>query len=98
MVSRAELLKPPAVRPGDCAGIVSPSSPVPAVELDRLAGYLRSHGYGVRLAGSGAILLIEAKTATFGQADSALTQMRLAGVFDQIAAVVVGAPVDWAAP
>ncbi len=45
-----ELVKPRAVRPGDCVGIVSTSSPVSAQELDRLAGYLEDRGYRVRLA------------------------------------------------
>lgn len=44
---------------------------------------------------SGAILLIEKMTATFDDIDSALTHLRLAGVFDQIAALVIGAPADW---
>jgi muramoyltetrapeptide carboxypeptidase len=45
-----ELVKPRAVRPGDCIGIVSTSSPVSAEELNRLTGYLDDHGYRVRLA------------------------------------------------
>jgi muramoyltetrapeptide carboxypeptidase len=45
-----ELVKPRAVRPGDCIGIVSTSSPVSAEELDRLVGYLEGRGYRVRLA------------------------------------------------
>jgi muramoyltetrapeptide carboxypeptidase len=45
-----ELVKPRAVRPGDCIGIVSTSSPVSAEELGRLVGYLEGHGYRVRLA------------------------------------------------
>jgi muramoyltetrapeptide carboxypeptidase len=50
LAERVELVKPRAVRPGDCIGIVSTSSPVSAAELDRLAGYLEGHGYRVRLA------------------------------------------------
>jgi muramoyltetrapeptide carboxypeptidase len=45
-----ELVKPRAVRPGDCIGIVSTSSPVSAEELGRLASYLQERGYRVRLA------------------------------------------------
>jgi muramoyltetrapeptide carboxypeptidase len=45
-----ELVKPRAVRPGDCIGIVSTSSPVSAEQLDRLVAYLQGHGYRVRLA------------------------------------------------
>jgi muramoyltetrapeptide carboxypeptidase len=43
----------------------------------------------------GAILLIEAMTATFDDVDRLLTHMRLAGVFDNIAALVIGSPADW---
>ena len=46
---------------------------------------------------SGAILLLEDLTATFGQVDNVLTELRLAGIFDDIAALVIGAPADWAA-
>jgi muramoyltetrapeptide carboxypeptidase len=45
-----ELVKPRAIRPGDCIGIVSTSSPVSAEEFDRLIGYLEGRGYRVRLA------------------------------------------------
>jgi muramoyltetrapeptide carboxypeptidase len=45
-----EVLKPPALRPGDTIGIVSTSSPVSPDELNRLAGYLRGRGYQVKLA------------------------------------------------
>ena len=45
-----ELVKPRALRPGDCIGIVSTSSPVPAGQLARLASYLRGRGYAVRVA------------------------------------------------
>jgi muramoyltetrapeptide carboxypeptidase len=45
-----ELVKPRAVRPSDCIGIVSTSSPVSAEELGRLVGYLEDRGYRVRLA------------------------------------------------
>ncbi|MDT0318284.1 S66 peptidase family protein [Streptomyces millisiae] len=44
---------------------------------------------------AGAILLIEAMTATFESIDTALTHLRLAGVFRDIAALVIGAPADW---
>jgi muramoyltetrapeptide carboxypeptidase len=45
-----ELVKPRAIRPGDCIGIVSTSSPVSAEELNRLVSYLEGRGYRVRLA------------------------------------------------
>ena len=45
-----ELIKPPALRPGDTIGIVSTSSPVSPALLDRLTGYLRGRGYQVKLA------------------------------------------------
>lgn len=44
---------------------------------------------------SGAVLLIEEMHGTFEFVDSQLTHLRLAGVFDGIAALVVGAPADW---
>ena len=44
---------------------------------------------------SGAVLLLEAWDATFELVDRMLTQLRLAGVFDGIAALVIGAPADW---
>jgi len=44
---------------------------------------------------AGAVLLLEAMTATFDDMDRALTHLRLAGVFDDIAALVVGSPADW---
>jgi muramoyltetrapeptide carboxypeptidase len=45
-----QLLKPRALRPGDCIGIVSTSSPVSPGELDRLTAYLGGRGYAVRVA------------------------------------------------
>jgi muramoyltetrapeptide carboxypeptidase len=45
-----QLVKPRALRPGDCIGIVSTSSPVSAGELDRLTAYLAGRGYEVRVA------------------------------------------------
>jgi muramoyltetrapeptide carboxypeptidase len=45
---------------------------------------------------SGAILLLEAADATFEVVDRMLTQLRLAGVFEDIAALVIGEPADWA--
>jgi muramoyltetrapeptide carboxypeptidase len=45
----------------------------------------------------GAIVLLESVPATFEEVDRMLTQLRLAGVFDDIAALVVGAPADWVA-
>ncbi|HEY1915371.1 MAG TPA: LD-carboxypeptidase [Streptosporangiaceae bacterium] len=44
---------------------------------------------------SGAVLLIEAMDGTFEEVDRLLTQLRLAGTFAGIAALVVGAPADW---
>jgi muramoyltetrapeptide carboxypeptidase len=44
---------------------------------------------------SGAVILLEQLTVTYGQVESMLTQLRLAGVFDEIAALVIGAPADW---
>ncbi len=44
---------------------------------------------------SGAVVLFEAMTATFDDLDHILTHLRLAGVFDDIAALVVGSPADW---
>jgi muramoyltetrapeptide carboxypeptidase len=61
-----------------------------------------SHGALMTLAGtrfmpstSGAVLLLEAMTATFDDMDRFLTHLRLAGVFDDIAALVIGSPADW---
>jgi muramoyltetrapeptide carboxypeptidase len=45
-----ELLRPQAVSPGDCIGIVSTSSPVSEAELGRLVSYLKDRGYGVKQA------------------------------------------------
>jgi muramoyltetrapeptide carboxypeptidase len=45
-----ELVKPRALQPADCIGIVSTSSPVAGDELDRLAAYLSGRGYAVRVA------------------------------------------------
>jgi muramoyltetrapeptide carboxypeptidase len=45
-----ELVKPAALRPGDCIGIVSTSSPVTAADLGRLTECLRGRGYRVRVA------------------------------------------------
>jgi muramoyltetrapeptide carboxypeptidase len=50
LAESVELVKPRAVRPGDCVGIVSTSSPVSAEQFDRLTGYLNGLGYRVRLA------------------------------------------------
>ena len=44
---------------------------------------------------SGAILLLESVSTTFEQVDRMLTQLYLAGVFDEIEALVIGAPADW---
>ncbi|MHB1502317.1 MAG: S66 peptidase family protein [Candidatus Dormibacteria bacterium] len=45
---------------------------------------------------SGAIVLLEHIASTFDQVDDMLTRLRLAGVFENIAALVIGAPADWA--
>ncbi len=45
-----QLVKPRALRPGDCIGIVSTSSPVSPGELDRLTAYLAGRGYSVKVA------------------------------------------------
>ncbi len=44
---------------------------------------------------SGAILLLESVSTTFEQVDRMLTRLYLAGVFDEIKALVIGAPADW---
>lgn len=75
------------------------ASGVPAVSGPVIGGNL----YSLRhLAGTpwmppaaGAILLVEQMHGMFGMIDSMLTHLRLAGVFDGIAALVVGAPADW---
>lgn len=46
---------------------------------------------------AGAIVLVESVDTTFEEVDRLLTQLRLAGVFRGIAALVVGAPADWPA-
>jgi muramoyltetrapeptide carboxypeptidase len=44
---------------------------------------------------AGAVLLLEQRHGPFEEVDSQLTHLRLAGVFDGIAALVIGAPADW---
>lgn len=44
---------------------------------------------------AGAIVLLETPAATFDVIDRTLTHLRLAGFFDDIAALVIGAPADW---
>jgi muramoyltetrapeptide carboxypeptidase len=44
---------------------------------------------------AGAIVLVESVDTTFEEVDRLLTQLRLAGVFEGITALVVGAPADW---
>ena len=46
---------------------------------------------------AGAIVLVEDFTTSFDDVDRRLTHLRLAGVFDDIAALVIGAPADWQA-
>ncbi|GAB3427172.1 S66 peptidase family protein [Flindersiella endophytica] len=43
----------------------------------------------------GTVLLLEAQRASFAEIDSWLTHLRLLGLFDGIAALVIGAPADW---
>jgi muramoyltetrapeptide carboxypeptidase len=45
---------------------------------------------------AGAILVLEARSATYEMVELSLTQLRLAGLLDGIAALVIGAPADWA--
>jgi muramoyltetrapeptide carboxypeptidase len=45
----------------------------------------------------GAILVLEDFISTFDEVDRRLTHLRLAGVFDDIAALVIGTPADWRA-
>jgi muramoyltetrapeptide carboxypeptidase len=44
---------------------------------------------------SGAILVLESSGGTYELVDLVLTQLRLAGLLDDIAALVIGAPADW---
>jgi muramoyltetrapeptide carboxypeptidase len=44
---------------------------------------------------AGAILALEEFMDTFDDVDRALSHLRLAGAFDGIAALVIGAPADW---
>ncbi len=46
---------------------------------------------------AGAIVLLEDFISSFDEVDRRLTHLRLAGVFDDIAALVIGAPADWQA-
>jgi muramoyltetrapeptide carboxypeptidase len=46
---------------------------------------------------AGAIVLLENVSATYEEVDRLLTQLRLAGVFEGIAGLVIGAPADWTA-
>jgi muramoyltetrapeptide carboxypeptidase len=72
---------------------------LPAVSGPVIGGNLHAlrHLAGTRWMppAAGAILLVEQRHATFENADSMLTQLRLAGAFDGIAALVVGAPAEW---
>lgn len=45
----------------------------------------------------GAILLLESVSMSYESIDRMLTRLRLVGVFDGIAALVIGAPADWTA-
>jgi len=44
---------------------------------------------------AGAILVLETSSATYEVVDLILSQLRLAGVLDDIAALVIGAPANW---
>lgn len=44
---------------------------------------------------AGAVLVLESRAATYELADVVLTKLRLAGVLDGIAALVIGTPADW---
>ncbi|HEY0718165.1 MAG TPA: LD-carboxypeptidase [Streptosporangiaceae bacterium] len=44
---------------------------------------------------AGAILILETPNATYEAVELTLTQLRLAGVLDEIAALVIGAPAGW---
>ena len=46
---------------------------------------------------AGAILVLEARSATYEVVEAFLTQLRLTGLLDGIAALVIGAPAEWAA-
>jgi muramoyltetrapeptide carboxypeptidase len=45
---------------------------------------------------AGAIVALESISATYEEVDRLLTQLRLAGVFEDIAGLVIGAPAEWA--
>lgn len=74
------------------SGVASVSGPVIGGNL-----YSLRHLIGTRWMppSAGGILLIEEPHGTFEFMDSQLTHLRLAGVFDGIAALVVGAPANW---
>jgi muramoyltetrapeptide carboxypeptidase len=44
---------------------------------------------------AGAVLVLEQRSATYELADLVLTKLRLAGLLDEIAALVIGSPADW---
>jgi muramoyltetrapeptide carboxypeptidase len=44
---------------------------------------------------AGAILVLESRAATYELADAVLTKLRLTGVLDGIAALIIGTPADW---
>jgi muramoyltetrapeptide carboxypeptidase len=45
---------------------------------------------------AGAVLVLEQRSASYELVDVALSKLRLAGLLDGIAALVIGAPADWA--
>jgi muramoyltetrapeptide carboxypeptidase len=62
-----------------------------------LLGLLALAGTRWRPSTAGAIVALEAMDATFEQVDRMLTHLRMAGAFERIAALVIGAPADWPA-
>jgi muramoyltetrapeptide carboxypeptidase len=44
---------------------------------------------------AGAVLVLESRRATYELADVVLTKLRLAGVLDDLAALIIGAPAGW---
>jgi muramoyltetrapeptide carboxypeptidase len=76
------------------ADSVAVSGPVVGGNLRRVSAVAGSRWMPSTL---GAILLLEVSPATFDEVDDLLARLRLAGVFDDIAALVIGAPADWEA-
>jgi muramoyltetrapeptide carboxypeptidase LdcA involved in peptidoglycan recycling len=85
-----QLVKPRALRPGDCIGIVSTSSPVSAAGLDRLTAYLDGRGYSVRVADG----VLDRSGYLAGSAERRAAGM-LSRFGDPEVCLVIGAPADW---